>query len=104
MSIKRTALTLAATAALVLLPASAFAGSNDGGGWDGDGKRNCQEYRGDYRPGYAPQCPDRGDHRHHDRGDRHRHHHHTPSTPTTTTTTTTSTTTTPVVVRTLHTL
>jgi len=55
MSIRRTVATVAATAALVFLPASAFAGTSGD-----DNQRDDYHYS---HPKYAPPCPDEGDHR-----------------------------------------
>lgn len=86
MKIRRTALTVAASVALVLLPASAFAGTS------GDQEHGSRDgyHHVDY-PKYAPPCPDEGDHR--------PPHYERPKPPPSTTTTTTVT-----VTRTLHTL
>ncbi len=80
MKIRRTALTVLATASLVVLPASAFAGTS------GDDYQQPRDgYQHVEHPKYAPPCPDHGDHRPPVK--------HTPPPPTTTT-----------VTRTLHTL
>lgn len=61
MNFRRTAVTALATGALVLLPATAFAGgSNDDGGDYRDRDSGCHECE---YPRYAPPCPDKGDHR-----------------------------------------
>lgn len=90
MRIRRTVATVAATAALVLLPASAFAGTSGDDYQRGDYQRNAYHHS---HPKYAPPCPDKGDHR--------PPHYERPKPPPSTTTTTTTTVT---VTRTLHTL